>query len=110
REQRAFACAERDVLTERVRYDQNVGEQNRSVETETPDRLQGNFGGKLRREAQIEEACNFASHGTIFRQIATRLPHEPRRWDAVHLSRQRSEELGLGHGCHDPLSSSKTLS
>ena len=47
---RTFARFEANAATERVRNDQNIGEQNRRVETEPTDRLQRNLSGKLRRE------------------------------------------------------------
>ena len=54
---RPFAGRKRHLLPERMRHDQNVREQNRRIEAEPPDRLQRHLGGKLRSEAEIEEAA-----------------------------------------------------
>ena len=41
---------ELDALTQRMGDDENVREQDRRVERETSDRLQGDFGGEIRAE------------------------------------------------------------
>ena len=66
-------------LAERMRNHQDVGEQDRRVEPEAPDRLQRHLGGELRRETQIEETAGLLAHRPILRQIAAGLPHQPDR-------------------------------
>ena len=59
--------------------DQNVGEQDGGIETEATHRLQRDFSGQFRGEAQIEEAAGLGANLPIFRQIAASLPHHPDR-------------------------------
>ena len=47
-------------LAQRIRHHQDVGEQDRRVEAEAPDRLQRHLGGQRRRVAQLEEAAGLA--------------------------------------------------
>ncbi len=74
---RTFADLEPHLAAERVGNDKNVREDDRGVEVEAADRLQRDFGGEFRREAQIEKAAGFGAHFAIFRQIAAGLPHHP---------------------------------
>ena len=78
-EPRAFADLEPHRAAERVGNDENVREDDRGVEVEAADRLQRDFGGEFRREAQIEKAAGLGAHFAIFRQIAAGLPHHPDR-------------------------------
>ena len=56
------------------------------------DRLQGDFGGMFRREAQIEEAAYLGTQLAIFRQIAAGLPHHPERRGRLAASRKHVEQ------------------
>jgi hypothetical protein len=56
-EPRPFAGFEGHRAAECMWHDQNVGEQNRGIEAEAPDRLQCGFGRQLGREAKIEETA-----------------------------------------------------
>jgi len=76
-EPRAFAGLEPHRPAERIGNDQNIREDDRGIEVETPDRLQRDLGGVLRREAQIEKAARLGPQFAIFRQIAAGLPHHP---------------------------------
>ena len=78
-EPRAFADFEPHRAAERVGDHQNVGEDDRGIEAKTADRLQRDFGGAFRIEAQIEEAAGLGAQLAIFRQIASGLPHHPDR-------------------------------
>src|SRR3546814_7979098 len=62
---------EPQMLAERVRDDENVGKEDRAVETEAPDRLQGHFGRRLGIVAQLEEPALGLAQRTIFGQIAS---------------------------------------
>ena len=55
-EPRPLALDESHFLAKRIGHDQDVGKQDRRVETEAPDRLQRHLGRQLGRVAQIEEA------------------------------------------------------
>ena len=78
-EPRAFAGLEPHRAAERVGNDENIREDDRGIEVETADRLQRDFGGIFRREAQIEKAAGLGAQFAIFRQIAAGLPHHPDR-------------------------------
>ena len=60
-----------------MRDHQNIGKQDRCIETETPDGLKRHLRRHVRIEAKIEEAAGFFAHGAVFRQIAPGLPHHP---------------------------------
>jgi hypothetical protein len=89
---RPFANLEGDRAAERVRHDQNVGEQDRGIEAEAPDRLERDFRRKLGREAQIEEAPGTFPQRAIFRQIAPGLAHEPDGWRGLRAAGQHFED------------------
>ena len=67
------------LLAHRMRDDQNVGKQDRTVEAEPPDRLHCHFGGRLGIIAKLEKTALFRTQFPIFRQIAARLTHQPDR-------------------------------
>jgi len=92
-----FAFDEPDLAAKRERYHQNVGKQDRGVETKAPHRLQCHFGGKFRIETQIEKAARFLPHRTIFRQIPPRLPHHPYRWNGLALSAEHLQQRLYPH-------------
>ena len=94
-EPRAFADLEPDRAAECVGNDENVGEDDRGIEIEAADRLQCDFGGELRREAEIEEAAGFGADFTILRQIAAGLAHHPDRRHRLPLAGEHVEE-GFG--------------
>ena len=89
---RPFASLERHRAAERVRHDQNIGEQDRGIEAEAADRLQRDFRCKLGREAQIEKAPRALAQRAIFRQIAPGLAHEPHRRRRLRAARQDFED------------------
>jgi hypothetical protein len=62
-----------------MRNDQNIGEQDCGVETESSDRLQRYLGGQIRREHEVEEAAGARPKLTILREVTTGLPHQPNR-------------------------------
>ena len=63
----------------RVRYGQNVGEQNRRVQVVAVNGLKRDLGGQLRILRQLHEAAGLRARGAVFRQIASRLTHQPNR-------------------------------
>ena len=48
---RPFAGGKPQIRAQRLRHEQNVGKQDRRVKTVAANRLQGNFGGQIRRVA-----------------------------------------------------------
>ena len=56
REPRALALDEDELRAQRVRHQQDVGEEDGRVEAVAADRLQRHLGGELRRVAEVEEA------------------------------------------------------
>ena len=102
-EARSLALDKGYGLAERVGNDQDVGEQDRSGETEAVDGLQCHLGSKGGRIAKLEEAADRRTHSTIFRQIATGLTHQPeRRWrQGLALEHvQEAGRLGSVRACH----------
>ncbi len=96
-EPRPLAGLEADALPESVGQHEDVGEQDRRVEAEAPNRLQGRLDGEPRRVAKIEERGCRRAQLPIFRQIASGLPHQPHRRAFLALAGERGEE-GFGHG------------
>ena len=95
-EPRAFADLEPHLAAERVGNDKNVREDDRGIEVEAADRLQRDFGGEFRREAQIEKAARLGAHFAIFRQIAAGLPHHPDRRHRLPAAGKHFEERFYG--------------
>src|SRR5581483_5500611 len=91
-EPRAFANLEAHAAAECIRYHQDVGEDDRGIEAEAPDRLQGDLDGELRGEAEIEEAARFGADLAIFRQIAPGLAHHPERRRRLPLTGEHVEK------------------
>jgi hypothetical protein len=81
-----------NTLTKRVRYHQNIGEQDRGIKTEAADRLQRYFRCKLWVEAKIEKSAGFFANSPIFRQIASGLTHQPNWRRSAGLTCQRAEQ------------------
>src|SRR5258708_27785387 len=81
--------------------DQNSREDDRGIEVEAADRLQRDFGGKLRGKTQVEKAPRFGAQFAIFRKIAAGLPHHPDRRHLLpaagkHLKEGVFRAVGLG--------------
>ncbi len=74
---RPLASGKGQPLPHRMRHDQDIGKQDRAVETEPPDRLHGDFGGRFAIVNQFEEPALFGPKFPVFRQIASRLAHQP---------------------------------
>ena len=93
-EPRPLALDEADLLAERVRDHEDVGEQDRGVEIEAPDRLERDLGRGFGRIAEIEEAARLGAKLAIFGKIASRLPHQPDRRRPEGFARKRFQETG----------------
>jgi hypothetical protein len=94
-EPRPFALDEAHALAERVRHQQNVGKQDRCVEAEASDRLQRRLGGKLRRVAELQEVAGLRAQCSIFRQVASGLPHQPDGRRRQRLSGEDAQQPAL---------------
>ena len=104
---RPFTHLEGDRAAECVRHDQNVGEQDRRIEAEAPDRLERDFRRQFRREAQIEEASGTFAQRAIFRQITPGLAHEPDGWRGLRVAGEHVEDRFHDACLHGRLGSSK---
>ena len=98
-EPRPFALDKPTLAAERKRNHQNIGKQDRGIETEAPHRLQRHFGRQFRIETQIEKAARLLPHRTIFRQISPRLPHHPDRRNGFAFACQARAAAALSP-CH----------
>jgi hypothetical protein len=67
------------VLPECIRHDQNIGKQDRSVETKATDRLQCDLCRPLCIKAEIEKACGLLAQSPVFGKVPPGLPHQPKR-------------------------------
>ena len=76
---RAAPFLEADLLAQGIRHHQDVGEQDRRIEAEAPDRLQRHLGCQHRVVAKVQERARRRPGPAIFRQIAPGLAHEPDR-------------------------------
>ena len=97
----ALALLEPDLLSQRQRHDQDVGEDDGGVQVEAPQRLQGRLGGQIRPKAEVDEVLGFGPHLTILRQIAPGLPHQPDRQALGRLpfeTLQKGLVFGSGRG------------
>src|SRR5262249_45423752 len=91
-EARPFAGLEADLLAERIGDNQDVREQNGSVEAEPPDRLEGHLRGKLWIEDQVKEPAGLFTGCPVFRQVSPGLPHQPYRRRGTALATQDIKE------------------
>ena len=73
------APSSKRAAAQRVRHHQDVGEQNRGIETIAVNGLHGGFRRELGRIAELEKVSRLAAQ-TIFGQVAASLPHQPDRW------------------------------
>ena len=95
-ETRAFPFDETDILPEGVRHDEDVGEQDRCVEAEPPDRLQGHLGGEVRIVAEVEERTGPGPDLAIFWQVAPGLPHHPGGRDPGRFAVENLKQRTIG--------------
>ena len=91
-EPRPLALREAHGLSERMRDHENVGKENRCVESEPADRLERDLCGHLWIEAKIEETARLLTLRAVLRQIAPGLAHHPHRRHRLGAARQDFEE------------------
>src|SRR5690606_1292758 len=94
---RPLALAELHLASERVRHDEDVGEQDRGVHAEPRDRLQGHLRCERGGVAETEKRPRARPHRPIFRQIAAGLAHQPERRTFSDLATQRTQKQAIGH-------------
>src|SRR5271154_3045581 len=76
---RTLAIGEIEAESHRVRYRQDVREQDRRIEREACKRLQRDFGGEIRGFTQREKTARALACRVVFREIAASLAHQPDR-------------------------------
>jgi hypothetical protein len=87
---RSFAGFEPEILPQRHRHDQNVGEQDRTVHPEAADRLERDLGRRIAVVDQREEAALLLPQRAIFGQVAPGLAHQPDRRNRLSRTLQAS--------------------
>jgi hypothetical protein len=92
-ELRPFAFLEPDLLPQRIRHHQDVGEDDRRIELVAADRLQRDLDGFFRRVAEFEKGSRGGADGAILRQVAPGLAHQPDRRHRKALPGQGFEEF-----------------
>jgi hypothetical protein len=92
REPRSFAGLEPQILADRMRDDEDVGKQDRAVESEAGDRLQRHLGRRRAVMDELQEAALVGPECTIFGEIASRLAHQPNRRGIATLPVQHREQ------------------
>ena len=70
---------EANLRAERLRDQQDVGEDDGAVEIVSPNRLQGDFGGEFGRVAERKEIARLGASRPVFGQVTSSLPHQPDR-------------------------------
>src|SRR3546814_11182153 len=88
---------------------EDIGKQDRAVETETPDRLQRHFGRRLGIVAELEEPALGLPQRAIFGQIASGLAHQPQCGPRLLHPAQRCQQA-LRWRLHAAPLSSTTIS
>ena len=80
RQSRSFAGDKPEVRAQRLRQQQNVGEQNRGIKSIAADRLQRDLGRQFGIVTERQEIPGLRTGRPIFRQVASRLAHHPDWW------------------------------
>jgi hypothetical protein len=79
----------------RLERDQQIGEQDRGVEAETPDRLQRHLGGQRGVLAQLQERHALADLA-VLGEVAPRLAHHPQRRLRRRFTTTGPQEQSIG--------------
>src|SRR5262249_12715778 len=95
---RTFAGRKPHRLSERMRDDENVGEQDSGIETKPAHRLQRYFRSELRRKAERSKISSLLPNGLIFRQVAPGLAHQPYRWRTTALTVEHIDQRFVHRG------------
>ena len=100
---RPVTAGELEPDPERLEHQQDVGEQDGSVDTQPVDRLEGDLARGLRRFAQVEERVSRAQ-GAVLGHVAPGLAHEPHRRERGGLAAAGPEERRIRLLRHDEAS------
>ena len=92
REPRPLALDEGKLAAERMRHQQDVGEEDRGIEPEATHRLQRHLGRELGGIAEVEEAPGPRPDRPVLGQVAAGLPHQPDRRHRQGLAAQRPHQ------------------
>ncbi len=93
-ELRPLAVCKLHGLPQCVGNNQNIGEKNRGIETESADGLERGFSGKFRSETELEKVSRLFAQPPIFRKITPGLPHQPyRRWTTALTTKNVEKRL-----------------
>lgn len=111
RQTRPLPRPEAEILAQRPGDHQDVGEQDRAVEPEAPDRLHRHLGRRRRIGGQGQEAALLRPEFAILGQIASGLSHEPHGRCRLPLSVQHGEQglLNRNVGQETPLLLNKKI-
>ena len=85
-ELRPLAVCKLDGLPQRVGNNQNIGENDRRIETKSAHGLERGFSGKFGSETELEKVSRLFAQPPIFREIAAGLSHQPYRWRSAALA------------------------
>jgi hypothetical protein len=88
----AFPIHEPYPLAERIRDQQNIREQDRSVELESPHGLKRHLGRQLWSKTELEKVTGAFTNRPVFGQVATRLAHKPYRRRILAFAAQYLKE------------------
>jgi hypothetical protein len=91
-EPRTLAGNEIQFEAHGIRDRQDVGEDDRRVQREAAQRLQGHFAGQFRRLAQVHEAAGLRARREVFGQVTTCLAHDPDRRAVDRLAAERPQQ------------------
>ena len=89
---RSFAFLEPELHPERFGHDQDIGEQDHTVEIETLQWLKARLRRQRRVVAEIEEGSGPGPQRAVLRQITPCLAHEPEWRGSPHLPLKRREK------------------
>lgn len=89
-----LAHAEQEAEPHRVRYRQDVENRIAASRSKALKWLQQHFSAERWRATQFHEAAGLAARGSVLRQVATNLTHEPHR---------RAREALVGEGAQEQI-------
>ncbi len=75
-DRRAFAADEIEPDAHRFERQQQIGEEDRRVDVDAPNRLQRDFGGEIGRPTELEQRIPFAQR-PVLAHVPAGLAHEP---------------------------------
>ena len=91
-----LAAHEVELEAHGLERQQQVGEENGSVDVNAADRLQRDLGGEIRRPAQLQKCVGLAQRA-VFGHVAAGLPHEPHRRAIDGFAPARAQETTVAH-------------